>query len=113
VKKGIGYLNNKERRVIESFVKEIRKKLGDDIIAIRLFGSKVRGDFKQGSDIDIFILVKRRKGVRDKISDIAADYLFKTNIPLAPVVYSLFEYKKNKELGSFFFENVETEGIDL
>lgn len=29
------------------------------------------------------------------------------------IVYSLFEYKKNKELGSFFFENVEIEGIDL
>ncbi|MEA1964520.1 MAG: nucleotidyltransferase domain-containing protein [Candidatus Aerophobetes bacterium] len=105
-------MNNKEREVIESFVKELRRRLGDNIVSIRLFGSKVRGDFKEDSDIDIFILVKEKK-VRDKIGDIAADYFFETSIPLSPVVYSLFEYKKNKELDSFFVENVEKEGIDL
>jgi len=41
------YLNNKEKKVLESFVKEIREKLGDDILDIRLFGSKVRGNFKK------------------------------------------------------------------
>jgi predicted nucleotidyltransferase len=105
-------LSENEKRVLRSFVKEIREKLGNEILDIRLFGSKARGDFKEDSDIDIFILVKKKKA-RDKISDIAADYFFKTNIPLTPVVYSLFEYKKNRELGSFFFENVKKEGIAL
>ena len=35
------------------------------------------------------------------------------DIPLSPVLYDLFEYQKNKELGSFFFENVEREGVSL
>jgi len=35
------------------------------------------------------------------------------NLPISTVLYSLFEYKKNKELGSFFFENVEKEGVTL
>ncbi len=73
----------------------------------------MRGDFEKDSDIDIFILVKRKRDIRDKISDIAADYFFKFNVPLAPVVYSLLEYEKNKELGSFFFEQVEKEGVTL
>ncbi len=113
MEKKISYLNDKEKKVIESFVKELREKLGDDIVSIRLFGSKVKGDFKEDSDIDIFVLVKEKRKVRDKISDIAADYFFETNIPLSPIVYSLFEYKKNKELNSFFIENVEKEGIAL
>jgi len=87
--------------------------LGNEIITIQIFGSKVRGDFEKDSDIDIFILVKRKRDIRDKISDIAADYFFKFNVPLAPVVYSLLEYEKNKELGSFFFEQVEKEGVTL
>jgi len=94
MEKKISHLNNKEKKVIESFVKELRKKLSDNIVSIRLFGSKARGDFKKDSDIDIFVLVKEKREVRDKISDIAADYFFETNIPLSPVVYSLFEYKK-------------------
>lgn len=113
MKKGLQYLNGIEKKVINSFVKELREKLGDNIITIRLFGSKVRGDFEEYSDIDIFILVKQKGYVRDKISDIAADYFFEYNVPLAPVVYSLPEYEKNKELGSFFFEQVEKEGVTL
>jgi len=88
------YLNSKEKEVVKSFVKEIREKLGNNILEVRLFGSKVRGDFEDDSDIDIFILVKKKEKVRDKISDIAADYFFETNIPLSPVVYSVAEYKK-------------------
>jgi len=107
------YLTEKESKVISSFIKDLREKVGDDIVFIKLFGSKARGDFDKNSDIDIFILVKRKKGVRDQISDISAEYFFETDIPISTVVYSVFEYKKNKALGSFFFENVEKEGVTL
>lgn len=113
MKPSLQFLNKTERNVIKSFVKELKKTVGDDIIDIRLFGSKVRGDFVKDSDIDIFVLVKRKGKIRDRISDIAADYFYEYNVPLAPVVYSVFEYEKNRELGSFFFEQVEREGIPL
>jgi len=113
MKKGLQYLSKIEKKVVNSFVKELKEKLGDDIVTIQLFGSKVRGDFEKYSDIDIFILVKKKADTRDRISDIAANYFLEYNIPLAPVVYSLFEREKNKKLGSFFFEQVEKEGITL
>ncbi len=112
-KKSFDYLSKIEKKIIRAFVKELREKFGENILSIRLFGSKVRGDFTKDSDIDVFILVREKKGLRDKISDVSSEYFFKSNLPLSPVVYSLFEYKKNKELGSFFFENVEKEGIIL
>ncbi len=55
--------------------------MGNYILNIRLFGSKVRGDFEKDSDIDIFILVRKKGDIRDKISDIAADYFFEHNVP--------------------------------
>ena len=113
MKTSLEFLNKTEKNVVTSFVKELKKKVGDDIIAIRLFGSKVRGDFEKDSDIDIFILVKSKEETRDRISDIAADYVYEYNVPLAPVVYSVFEYEKNRDLGSFFFEQVEREGVPL
>ena len=109
----LDFLNKTEKNVVTSFVEELKKTIGDDIIDIRLFGSKVRGDFEDDSDIDIFVLVKRKGETRDRISDIAADYFYEYNVPLAPVVYSVFEYEKNRELGSFFFEQVEREGVPL
>ena len=77
IEKGISYLNNQKKKVIESFVKELRKRLGNNIISIRLFGSKVKGDFKEDSDIDMFILVKEKREARNEISDIAADYFWR------------------------------------
>ncbi|MBC8526250.1 MAG: nucleotidyltransferase domain-containing protein [Candidatus Cloacimonetes bacterium] len=107
------YLTRKEAKTVTSFVKELKEKLGNEIVFIKLFGSKVRGDFTKDSDIDIFILVKRRKGIRDKISEISAEYFYQTDVPISTVVSSVFEYKKNKELKSFFLEKVEKEGVTL
>lgn len=114
MRKGLKYLNEMEKRIVKSFVKELKEKLGNKIICVRLFGSKVRGEFKEDSDIDIFILVKEKNPqIRDIIAEIEVDYDIKYNLPISTVLYSLFEYKKNMELGSFFFENVEKEGIIL
>ena len=108
----LSYLTNEEKKVIRSFVKDLRNYLGHDLLAVRIFGSKVKGNFTKYSDIDIFILIKKKE-LSEKISDIAAEYLFQYNVLISPVVYSLFEYNENKRLGSFFFEQVEKEGIAL
>ena len=114
MKKGLGYLNKTEREVIGSFVKELKEKLGDEILSIRLFGSKASGDFYEDSDIDIFVLVKEKTpDVKEKIRDLAADYTLDHDIPLSVSLCDLFENEKNKELGSFFFESIEKEGIVL
>ena len=114
MKKGLRYLSRVEKKVLQSFVEELRSRLGNEIVKIALFGSKIRGDFSEGSDIDVFILVREKTSdIRDKVGDLTADYIFDHDIPLSPVLYDLFEYQKNKELESFFFENVEREGISL
>jgi predicted nucleotidyltransferase len=60
MKEKLVFLNKLEKKIVMLFVKELKEKLGNDIITIRLFGSKVRGDFGKDSDIDIFILIKRK-----------------------------------------------------
>lgn len=113
-KKGLSCLTKPEREVVESFVKELREKLDKEIVSIKLFGSKVRGNSKKDSDIDIFILVEEKTlKTSEIIDDLTADYIFNYNLPISPVLYDLFEYRKNKELGSFFFESVEKEGVVL
>ena len=110
----IGCLSKREREVVGSFVAELREKLGDEILSIRLFGSKARGDSNEESDIDIFILVKEKTpDIRDRLAGVATDYDIEYGLPLSTVLYDLFEYQRNKELGSFFFESVEREGIAL
>jgi predicted nucleotidyltransferase len=114
MKNELKYLSETEKRAVNSFVKQLQENLGDHILDIRLFGSKVRGDFRSDSDIDIFILVKKRSpDIEDKVSEIEVNHDIEYGLPLSTVLYSLFEYHRNKELGSFFFENVEKEGVVL
>lgn len=114
MKKKLEFLNPIEKKSITSFVKTLKEKLGNEILTIRLFGSKVRGDFTEDSDIDIFILVKEKtQEIRDIIAEIEVDWDIKYNVPISTVLYSLYEYQKNIELKSFFFENVEKEGVIL
>ncbi len=112
--KELRYLSPVEKEIIQSFVAELKRSLGNEIVKVVLFGSKTRGDFNQESDIDIFVLVREKSTtIREKVSDLTADYIFDHDIPLSPVLYDLFECEKNRELGSFFLENVEREGISL
>ena len=112
--KQIGHLNDIESRVVDSFVKELREKLGDELLSIRLFGSRARGDFSEDSDIDLFVLVREKTpALRDILAETATEYDIEHGLPLSIVLYDLLEYGKNKELGSFFFESVEREGITV
>jgi len=86
----MNYLNDREKKIIGFFVKELKE---------------LKEDFREGSDIDIFILVKKKTlKVRDVITEIEVNYDIDYNLPISTVLYSLFEYKKNKELGSFFLK---------
>jgi predicted nucleotidyltransferase len=97
MEKGFDYFSQVEKKVVRSFVEELQNKMGDEIIKIILFGSKVKGDFNRESDIDIFVLVREKTpDIRDKADDIAADYIFDYDIPLSPVLYDLDEYDQNK-----------------
>ena len=112
--KRLGHLNKAEGKTVLSFIKDLRESLGENIISIRLFGSRVKGDFKKDSDIDLFILIRRRNSTTyDKIDELTANYWLEYDIPLSPVVYNLYEYRKNKGIGSFFFKKIEEEGILL
>ncbi|MEW6556877.1 MAG: nucleotidyltransferase domain-containing protein [Elusimicrobiota bacterium] len=109
-----GYLTDREKRIIASLTKKLRKKLDKEIVEIKLFGSRVKGNYLPDSDIDLFILVKRKKiKVSDVVDKIIFDCVFNYNLPLSPVLYDLSEFRQNLKLGSFFFENVQKEGIDI
>lgn len=106
MKNELQYLSEIERKAVNSFVKQLEENFDDhilDISDIRLFGSKVRGGFPRDSDTDIFILVKERTSdIEDMLSEIEVNHDVEYGLPLSAVLYSLLEYQKNKELGSFF-----------
>jgi len=106
-------LTEKERMVVERFSSKLKSALGKNLILIKLIGSKARGDFGSESDIDILIIVNDYLSYKEKVIDILYNIDPYYESKISPIIYSEFEYKKNKELESPFIIKVEKEGINL
>lgn len=67
----------------------LHQKFGDNIIELRLFGSRARGEGHEESDLDVAVIVKKESGrLRRHIYDIAADILLSDSINISPLVFS-------------------------
>lgn len=114
MKKGMKHLTKTEKKVVEQFARLIRSALDKNLKEIEIFGSKVRGDFTKGSDVDILIIVKNRTSdVMDRVAEITAEMNIEYNLPLSPVIFSEYEYKVNTDMSSPFILSIEKEGIGL
>ena len=108
------FLTDVEQDAVSECVDKIREALGENLITIKMLGSKARGDFDSESDIDLFILVRERTvAVMHVISGIAAETDLKYDTNLSPVIFSLFEFEKNKALETSFVKNLQKDGVPL
>lgn len=100
----------KERDILQG----ISEKLSSDrrILKAIVYGSRIRGDYRGDSDMDILVIVdKKDKEIKDKILDIFYSYELESDISFSVTIFSLEELEFNERLGSPFIENIRKEGI--
>jgi len=101
-----------ERDAINRATKRLQEVLGDNLITVIAFGSRVSGDFSDESDLDILVVVKERDfGVIEKVVEIFGEEEDKTNISFSPVIKSLEVFKKEKAYNTTFYRNIKKEGV--
>ncbi|MBI5970425.1 MAG: nucleotidyltransferase domain-containing protein, partial [Deltaproteobacteria bacterium] len=92
----------------------IKEALSDNLMALEVFGSKVRGDFDAESDIDVFVLVRTfTPDVMTAVAAISSDISINCGVLISPVVLSNDEYEKNSRLNTFFFQELKSCGVLL
>jgi len=100
---GLNYMSTKERDAIERFRETVKRRLGEYVVRMSVFGSKVRGDYRETSDIDVLVIVKERSlSVMDQIAEITSDLNIKYDLSISPVVFSKHEYDMNAKMASPF-----------
>lgn len=108
------YFTEEEEKVIKEFVSRLKKELGENLLLVKLFGSKLRGDFSPDSDIDILLVVKTKNlELRNKIYDLLFEIDPYWDCKISLKIFSEYEYQKNIELESPFILNLEREGVTL
>lgn len=72
---------------LEEFVQKVRAVLGNNLIEVKLFGSKATGKDQPDSDIDVLVAVEKNGvEVEDKVFDIAFDTNLKHEVYISPRV---------------------------
>jgi predicted nucleotidyltransferase len=61
-------LTKKEKEALEEFVKVCKKKLGESLISIILFGSRVKGYAGKDSDYDLLIIAKNLPDIKERFN---------------------------------------------
>ena len=109
---------NKVNNIINEFIAEVNKALGNRVKKIILYGSYARGDFNKSSDVDIMILTDLTDEEIVKyisiICGLAYDIEYDNNfdITLSPLVKNIDKFNYWLEALPFYM-NVQKEGVVL
>jgi predicted nucleotidyltransferase len=107
-------LTQAEQQALACFRQALQSFLGENLLSLRLFGSRVRGEGTEESDLDVLVVVQKKDRAlcrRIVEESLEVDLAYDTN--LAPTILSADEYRQNKQYGTPFYHNVEREGVSL
>ena len=107
-------LSTAEREALAQFKAELRQLLEENLLTLRLFGSRARGEGTDESDLDVLVVLRSRdRVVCRRIVQAALDADLAYGVNLAPTIVTQAEYDRNREYRTPFYRNVEREGIAL
>jgi len=105
-------LNVKEKSAIKQFKVALQQTLSGQLIELRLFGSKARGDDRADSDIDVLVIVTDDDWrICDVVYGIATDILLQIDISISPKVISKNQLEQLKKEDTFFLRNISRDAI--
>ena len=108
------YLTRNETIALDLLINNIKNQLKDELLQVKLFGSKSRGDFQQDSDIDLLLVVRQRtKEILDKLAELHLDIDLKYDPHISLIIFSEYEYKQNEMFDSPFIKSLKREGIPV
>jgi len=107
-------LSSTEKKAVREFITTVQLAYGDKIQHAALFGSKVRGDWKKYSDIDILLIVADDKwNFRSAIWKIAADIDLKYDILLDVRVISAARWQYMANIQAGLYQNISRDAVPI
>jgi predicted nucleotidyltransferase len=107
-------LSAKEKAVLKQFKASLEQVLGTQLVELKVFGSKARGDDRPDSDIDMLVIVSSDDWhIRDKVYDVATDILLQADVCISPKVISKSRFDQLCKEGTSFIHNVGKDAITI
>ncbi len=107
-------LSNKEKSALKQFKAALQQTLAGQLIELKLFGSKARGDDRPNSDIDVLAIVTSDDWhIRDKVYDVATDILLQADVCISPKVVSKSRFDQICREGNSFIHNLGKDAVTV
>ena len=95
--------------IMTAYTDSLKTALGDNLIAVVLFGSCARGDYELYSDTDVFILVhEETEEVREAVLKASVKYNWDYEMGIVGFEYTIEHY--NRYYYETLFQNIRKEG---
>ncbi len=95
-------------------MQRLQSRFSQDVIDVRLFGSKARGQSGPDSDVDVLILVSRPDyDLKHAILWLAAEISLTHDVLLSPRVIPPQAWREMAQSETLFFRDVHSEEIPL
>ena len=108
------FLRLKDQGAISEFRERLKTDLKDNLITVKLFGSKATGHAQPDSDIDLFILVRRKTSkLEDHVIDTAFEVNLKYGVYISPRVVGQSVMRHPVWRLTPFLRSVQREGISV
>lgn len=105
-------LDKKEQAALKKFRKALEETLGENLIELKLFGSKARGDAGKNSDLDVLVIISGGDWrICDVVYGIVTDIQLETEVCISPKVINKKEYNRLTDMETTFIKNIVHEGI--
>ena len=105
-------LSPKEKKAVRDFLALIRLAYGGKIQYAALFGSKVRGDSTEYSDIDILLIVTDDHWkVQQAISRISSEIALKYDVLLDVRIISTARWQYYAEIQAGLYQNISKDAV--
>jgi predicted nucleotidyltransferase len=98
--------------ITQTLQQALNQRLGSNLRAVWLYGSRARGDAREHSDYDVLILVdEKTQAVRDSILDIQVDILDRYDALVATIVRTEDEWQRTRDFP--LARNIAREAVRL
>jgi len=106
----VARLGEQERRWVLAFREQLGGEFGDRLADLRLYGSRLRGDANDESDVDLLVLIKSWQAAdSETVSRIA----WSINLRLLPQTRDFDQYHSPASRASGFYEEMRTQSAKL
>lgn len=107
-------MNPTVENIIKNFSNETKMILRDNLVAEYLFGSVVRNEAEEDSDIDILIIVKHFDyQLRKELSTLSSNYSLKHSVCISPVIKDLKLWERNEFYQTLFYQEIQRDSVRL